>query len=619
MNGELVLSIQSLRNTKIKSSRIAMTNNHKKKRNKRRPHGRIIGLSEVFSQIMSFRTVFCSARFVHASTTSLEHRPAVFVNRSIAHGKDSSSKRSDTNTQSASSSGKDTNVHVEVPSSISSRVQFEEDVPWRQFSSKQQVQIEDNYSVSLSLDTVTVYSTRPPELFFVDNYIDYIVYFGRVSSKQIVIENHLTDNVLTSSWIDGFEKMVLIRKPAIIAILRKYSEKMIEFTKKASGRRVIISTDIFDLFHVLMLKTNSLVFSTEHIAVLDAFGFDNISTRRRIEKKVNLVDLSMFVDETYEVPRLPLVLHDCVRPSNTNKFFVHILLSMGNFVTEYDLWDTSNVRGAFVNAGLLRTDASPEDVKEDMQALARRYVSEQLFFLPNGNSQFDYFLEAAYGTFMEIYDSGNLPQYVIPAYLHTTLAKQIESSCSELRSTVRMNMIIALVEFLPNLPTREVFLSASSSNPLPEDLISYTHLPHQSLDSQFEQSHAFRYLKEVVDAYKSCTIGDRNNWLLHGSPGTGKTHLALLIAAYAIGQGLDVMSMAMLCERAIFLGGMHYHKALKMLSSHGKSEIHSRADSCIQRLKRDPPHLMLLRSLDIIFLTRLARHLPKTLLFLILF
>ncbi len=607
MNGDLVLSIQSLKNTKIKSSRNAMLNSRKKERNKRRPHGRIIGLCEVFSQIMSHRTVFCSARFVHASTTSLEDRPAMLVNRSTYHDKASSSKRKDRSAQSSTSACKDSNNEVVIPPSISSRVHFEDDVPWRQFTPNQQVQIQDNYSVSLSIDTVTLYSARPPELFFVDNYIDYIVFFGRSSSKKASVDDDLTDDVFTSLWIDGFEKVTLIRKPAIIELLRKYSKKMIDFTRKTTGLRVVTSTEIFDLFHVLFLQMNSQVYTSEHHAVLSEFGFDTIATRRRIREKLFQFDSSLFVDETYEVPRLPLVLHDCVRPSNTNKFFVHILLSMGNFVTEYDLWDTSNVRGAFVNAGLLRSDACVEEVKEDMQSLAHRYVSEQLFFLPNGNNQFDHYLEAAYETFMEIYRTGNLPQYVIPAFLHTTLAKQIESTCSELRKSVRMNMIIALIEFLPNLPSLEVLTGASLSNPLPEDLISYTHLPDQSPESKFEQSHAFNYLKEVVDAYKTCSIGDRNNWLLHGSPGTGKTHMALLIAAYAIGQGLDVMSMALLCERAIFLGGMHYHKALKMVSFGRKTDIHSRADSCIRRLKRDPPHLMLLRSLDIIFFDEISQ------------
>jgi len=94
----------------------------------------------------------------------------------------------------------------------------------------------------------------------------------------------------------------------------------------------------------------------------------------------------------YKDKYLPLPLLSSVKPSNASKFFVHLLLSMGTFDTEYELWNVSTVKEAFENATLLRRNATDFELAEDMKQICHRYISEQLLFFPAGTKQFDFYV-----------------------------------------------------------------------------------------------------------------------------------------------------------------------------------------------------------------------------------
>ena len=72
----------------------------------------------------------------------------------------------------------------------------------------------------------------------------------------------------------------------------------------------------------------------------------------------------MYVDEKYRGNLPPIQLFNTVKPIFGHKFVMHVLLSMGRFDTELDLYRGHNLKTWFCNAGLVQsaTDILEEEV-----------------------------------------------------------------------------------------------------------------------------------------------------------------------------------------------------------------------------------------------------------------
>jgi len=578
-------------------------NEQLQKREKNKPHSRIIGLPEVIGHIFNSRTVFCSRKFIYVTTVSLENRPAVITGK-LNIGDPTKTPGDTTWTSAAFRPIAGTATTHAVAPAIMARRKFEQNTKtaWRQFTGPQQITIEDNLETNVSIDAVTNYSARDAVLLFLNNYIDYNLCFmhdnlprkragAADDSGGNVSSFFLKDDVEESLWINGFEKHTRIRPPALAFVLEKYSEQL-----------MAANEDLFIFFHALYFTLHKGSFAPS----MDSMALGRRTKTRNLSLKIHH-RFSDWVDMTYTDKLLPLPLFNSVKPSNATKFFVHVLLSMGVFNTEYELWEVTSVRGAFEKAGLLRSDATEEEMQEDLESLCRRYVSEQLLFVPAGTRQFDFFLAEAKKVLASIVNTGSLPPYKIPACLHTTIEASLHKSIVQLQDKVKVNMIRAVRQQIPSLPLEEDFLKCSRGQPFDKLRVKYSYLDDQSVESKYEQRGVFNLLTETIDFYATCRISDNNNVILHGSPGTGKTHMAMICVAYALGQGLACVSMALLCERAILLGGMHYHKFTKMRSVHNMSNIHGIADGCIQRMKKDALMTTFIRSLDVIFIDEMGQ------------
>ena len=74
-----------------------------------------------------------------------------------------------------------------------------------------------------------------------------------------------------------------------------------------------------------------------------------------------------------------------IYPADARKFLVHLLLSMGHFDTELDLFNCNNLWDSFKNPGL-RTNTT---TKENILDITRNYILEQAQFLPGSTRMFD--------------------------------------------------------------------------------------------------------------------------------------------------------------------------------------------------------------------------------------
>ena len=613
------MKIVPLHNTKITGSKMAATKEMEKERQKHKPHSRIIGEPEVIGMILEYQTVFCSRKFISVPSVSLEKRPAVITGKLTFTVNSNPTDEDHGHANRAAHAPLDPISGAFIvsrdPPCVIGRNCFQNDAAWRQFTLAQQTQIKDNLYTNISVDAVTNYSCRPPELFFINNYVDSTLYFAytsitkqhqtihaRVKATGRTHSNtrawYLRDNLHHSLWVNGFDKLILVRKPALPLIIEKYSDRLLLANNPWK-------MELYYLFHALY----KLAF--DDFAPSMSSGGASIGDRIRTTHIADDIDshnlFRCFVDLSYQDAHIPLPLFNGIKPSNATQFFIHILLSIGTFDTEYDLWKVGNIRDVFVEAQLLTANATEDEIAEDLKSISCKYIAEQLLFVPAGTPLYDFYTCEARKVLSSIYNTGTLPPYKIPSCLHTVLEFETNAKLTALKKDIHINMIRALRNQIPSLPSEMQFLAVNRDQRWRKEVISYSFLPDQSEQSKQEQRRSFDLITDIIDKYASSTLSDNNNFILHGAPGTGKTHMALLCIAYAMGQALTCMSMALLCERSLLLGGMHYHKFLRVVYVRSFKNIQSVADDCIQRLKRNPIEITFMRSLDILFIDEMGQ------------
>ena len=102
------------------------------------------------------------------------------------------------------------------------------------------------------------------------------------------------------------------------------------------------------------------------------------------EKSNHLLSIhNRFVDANESDLSLPTVWFNPVKPNQPHRFLIHLLLSCGCFVDEYDLFGTGSLKLSFVRAKLLDENA----IEHSITKLMKLYFVNQLKHLPSGTSK----------------------------------------------------------------------------------------------------------------------------------------------------------------------------------------------------------------------------------------
>ena len=152
-----------------------------------------------------------------------------------------------------------------------------------------------------------------------------------------------------------------------------------------------------------------------------------------------------FLDKQYESAMLPLPIYNMVKPTNSHKFLIHLLLSMGTFETEISLYKSCNIKQCFIDSGILRdpTPSDPTNV-EDINRILVKYILEQLLYIPTGTK--------AIGRYM-IYAKIALKQGLIndseeinetPPVLNSILERNASEDTKKYIRSLKFNMIQVL-------------------------------------------------------------------------------------------------------------------------------------------------------------------------------
>jgi len=100
---------------------------------------------------------------------------------------------------------------------------------------------------------------------------------------------------------------------------------------------------------------------------------------------------TLFIHPNYlQLQDLPIIVYKPAKPNQTNRFLIHVLLSLGTYSNELQLFNSSNLVDSFRQAQLLLSrDHNVQPSIEDVCHITRRYILEQLLFIPGGTKTFD--------------------------------------------------------------------------------------------------------------------------------------------------------------------------------------------------------------------------------------
>ena len=157
---------------------------------------------------------------------------------------------------------------------------------------------------------------------------------------------------IKSGWVDGLDCQILIKPTAI-----KYVMNMCNCTE---GMKHICNILNYVMYGEIINLTDILEIPTA-----------------LIHYKTTFVDLKYGLYN-----ELPFPLFNVVKPTQSNRFLIHVLLSMGYFDNEGCLFQGQHMKDFFGNAQLISRNQDPTE--NDVVRIVKNFVLKQLLYVPGG-------------------------------------------------------------------------------------------------------------------------------------------------------------------------------------------------------------------------------------------
>ena len=220
-NNGIRIECEFLHNTKIGTSAINEKKNFEMKRNRSHPTGKSMATTEMLHLSLGETEVHMNMNYVRVSTMPLELRPGVETikgrrsNRALNEDNNNRNNRGN-NVAAGMIDGATTGSEI-------NRIRRAKSLPLaRQMRHHELFVLQGTSQCSISIDRVTKFSLRPPELRrLFDKLLDYYRWFeidkAVMSSKEM--EDNLSCNIRKSVWVDGLHHQVRIRVKALPEVL----------------------------------------------------------------------------------------------------------------------------------------------------------------------------------------------------------------------------------------------------------------------------------------------------------------------------------------------------------------------------------------------------------------
>jgi DNA replication protein DnaC len=591
------LDLHFLHNTKITGSKINEEKGLAKRRDKHHPTGRAISIMEMMQATLGYDMVHTDINFCYLTTRALGERAGFKMRSRATHG----SFPQDLNSTDYIA----TYVIRNHDEEFSRRAQ-----EWQKLAPSETIILRDMAFSDVTIDKISIFGIRPPELRFVRHAELYYKWFHREPTP--VLEGNLREqleqlrrglihwNVAESAWVDGLGHQIFVRPKAIAQIL-EYLHGMINDGKFYCGDHnmppnigVTARDSMIRLFETLQQWSN-----------------DNEADRHEVHVNDGLFQRYFGPCMKRNAPRqlteLPIVWYDPIAPTQGHCFVIHLLLSMGSFDNEMNLFTHATMRQCFEYADLISKGIEDEEtLQEECSILLRKYVENQLLFQPCGTKQFDRYLVAALTVIKDVVIHNELPFREMPSFLYTRLSQAIEETATKLSEDTKKKITETVLDNLSkkgihvNITVNEL-LRADIANPASTINYSMTQGGDQSEASFEEQSEIFELGKDRMLRYMSAQTRTTKGLIINGGPGTGKTTLMEVLIVYALSLGLHVVLSAVMAERSTELGGTHLSQLMCIPVKKGIAYGRLAELSYVDLLKNQD-RLSLLRKLDVLFI-----------------
>ena len=160
-------------------------------------------------------------------------------------------------------------------------------------------------------------------------------------------------------------------------------------------------------------------------------------------------------------------------------FLLHILLSMGSFETEIDIFLHPTMKDCFRYCGLIGESDDEASLQQYVNDLTKKFIIDQMQYFPNSKKVIDFWIITTYELFKSIIVDNILPVTEMPPVQLASLLSSNELDMITHKGLIKSNCIDASFEELLNsgtcmdrIPTKEQLLDASLSFTVDWDPIS---------------------------------------------------------------------------------------------------------------------------------------------------
>ena len=584
-----VMQIQKdfLHNTKITSSKINEDKAHEKSRKWYHPTGRAIAFTEMQQQILGYPEVMTTMNFIRISTKPFELRSTTKltldergrVDRDKAFGTRNNVTQP-TSTQSSHSSespNKNARERLGLP-------------PSRQMTLHQQHLFNINGEKIASSDKIIEFSLRPVELMeLFRNVGEYFRWFHieKKPLKEPQIYANLHDDVNKSKLIDGVGRVVTVRRSARKEVMDHLSSKLVYGAglNQVSDR---IGNHFFDLLE-------------------QSFEDDRVHGTQRPPTAFE----EMFIHEDGG-EELPIPVFSSVTPKTPAPFLLHMMLMLGEYDTEMDLKTQPTMLDALIKTNLIRDGDTAEEM---VNTLIELVVTKIMRVQPVTLRRLDEYIVMSHQLFEGVVERDEISINEIPSCILTQMLDDKDKELDDFRLKIRNNQVEAIYTELNKngeshlpLPQASDVFNATKSAPLQWNALeSFCPGPGQSTASFDEQRLSIQCGTSAINKY-TCQTGRQTlsvakGLITHGAPGSGKSFVAQYTTLYALSQGLNVTSTALMGTRANALGGIHMHR-LFALPVKRSANPYRLAELAIDKLHRKSQlkYLHVLRTTDLLYI-----------------
>jgi len=543
---EIEIRSQNLYNTKVSTGSFLQRERKKELQQQQYStiYGRQLGLPQAIGIMLQEPQIFTNAEFITIPTCPLEQRAGLFIKPSYVRNSPSIfSNRYNPLSVGRVSFGVERRRQLEFPMD-------------RQFTFEEQMIISDMLVCPDTIDRITKFSIRPPELRFITNLSLYHQCFISYKPNS---EHLLQQNFFTSAWVDGLGYQIMLRYSGILPILQLF-----ECPEQMKLLLYILRYDIVDV----------------------EFTF---SQRQRMR--------TLFLHPDHlQLQPLPIIVFKPVKPNQTNRFLIHLLLSLGTYSNELQLFSCSNIVESFQRAQLLTIEnLQNSPTIQDVFHITRRYILEQLLYIPGGTKTFDRYLIMAYHCIKTALLESSIMSFDMPSYFYSSLVTSTNDQILQYQRQLKENLINTLT-MEPSAPCKEMLLNASKMHPLSWQP-NIRQISNQSDASYAEHVRVCQILIQAINHYQHASSSVPMSIFIIGGPGTGKTYQLKQSILYSLSQGLHTVVTSLMSERAIILGSRHLHYLLSLAGTDYQS-VHAATDAIIIALHRKPHLLYLWQTAD---------------------